>query len=315
VSVGGRDLEPRLEEWVSLGIISPEQATAIRELHRDTPRPRGLIRELLAYLGAVLVVAAGFILVSEFWEDIDTVGRILLSLAAGAILTVTGVSLVSSPRPTTRRAGQTALLLAAAPVGFTAGMVMDVAISNEDWSATTGFVVAFAYSAFFYAGQKSIAQHVALLLSAAGSTIAVASMLEGDEGSWITGAALAALGLGWASASSIERLPPRVVGEIGGMLALGFGSLIVVASLGSEDGGGIAAMAMWILVSIGFIAAGVRRDEVVFIVGGVIGLLVYVTWLAGVVFGDGVSAPVSLLFAGGLLIGTAVYLSRRARGS
>ncbi|MFO7699654.1 MAG: hypothetical protein R6W79_03480, partial [Acidimicrobiia bacterium] len=79
----------------------------------------------------------------------------------------------------------------------------------------------------------------------------------------------------------------------------------------STEGDGLAAMILWITVSIGLVGTGVARDQVVLLVGGVLGLLIYVPWLVTEVLGGGVGAPVALLVSGALLIGTAVHLSRR----
>ena len=313
MAVRGRELEEQLDAWVTREIISADQANAIRALEATGATPsHSVVREVLAYLGAVLVGVAGFILVGQSWENIGEVGRIIVSLTAGVVLAVTGFVLGSMDHQATRRAGQVALLLAAAPIGFATGMMTDTIVSDEELSVLAGFSGALVFSAVSFARYRSWAQHTALFLSALGTTIALGALVEGDAGSWVTGLGVFALGVGWLIASVGDRLEPKVLGEVWGIIALGIGSVIVVASLGSTEGDGLAAMVAWIAVSIALVAVGVARDEVVLLVGGVLGLLIYVPWIVTEVLGGGIGAPVSLLVAGALLIGTAVHLSRRS---
>jgi hypothetical protein len=312
MAVRGRELEEQLDVWVAREIISPSQADAIREHEATDAQPPSVAREVLAYLGAVLVGVAGFILVGQSWENFDEVSRIVVSLIAGGILTGAGFILCSTDQQATRRAGHVALLLAAAPIGFAIGMITDTIVSDEELSVLAGFSGALAFSVACYARYRTWAQHTALFLSALGTTIALGTLIEGDAGSWVIGAGVVALGVGWLVASVGDRLEPKVLGEVWGVVALGIGSIIVVASLGSTDAEGLASMVVWIAVSIALVGMGVARDRVVLLVGGVLGLLIYIPWLVTEVLGGGIGAPVSLLVAGALLIGTAVHLSRRS---
>lgn len=312
MAVRGSELDEQLDVWVAREIISSDQADAIRA-HEATEAPsHSVAREVLAYLGAVLVGVAGFILVGQSWENIGEIARIVLSLTAGAVLAGTGFALGSTDQPAMRRAGQVALLLAAAPIGYAIGMIADAIVSDEELSVLAGFSGALAFSIACYARYRSWAQHTALFLSALGTTIALGSLVEGDAGSWVIGSGVVALGVGWLIASVGDRLEPKVLGEVWGIVALGIGSIIIVASLGSTDGEGLAAMVLWIAVSIALIGIGVARDQVVLLVGGVLGLLIYIPWLVTEVLGGGVGAPVALLVSGALLIGTALHLSRRS---
>ena len=323
-------LDARVDQWVRDGLITLEQARAIRALETqwldptvvdharaDQPgdeklAPGGIIREVLAYLGAVFVLIAGFVLVAEFWEDFPDAARVAISLAAGILLAVTGMYLGSNHRASVRRAGQVSLLLAAAPIGFSIGLLTDATLADEDISVLAGFAGALAFSLYFYRRGPSFAQHLALFLSALGTTMAAGTILSGDEGSWVMGILILALGAGWILASAMGQLPPRVLAEVGGIVALGIGSLIVVGSLGSSGADGIGAMVCWILISITLIGIGVARDRVVLIIGGVLGLVIYIPWMIGQTLGGGIGAPIALIVAGGILIATAIYLTRRA---
>lgn len=333
-------LDARIDQWVHDGLITQDQAMAIRDVETrrleaerlDAGRsdasttdraafadpdeganaPGGVIREVLAYLGAVFVLIAGFFLVAQFWEDIPDAARIAISLAAGILLAVTGMYLDANRRASVRRAGQVSLLLAAAPIGFAVGMLVDAVLADEDISVLAGFVGALGFSLYAYRRGASFAQHLALFLAALGTTVAAGTILAGDEGSWVMGILIVALGVGWIIASALGHLPPRVLAEVGGITALGIGSLIVVGSLGSSGTDGIAAMVCWVLVSIGLVGIGVARDRVVLIIGGVLGMVIYIPWMIGQTLGGGLGAPLALIVAGGILIATAIYLTRRA---
>ena len=59
-----------VDAWVQSGIITPEQARLIGEF--EQPRPRGsIVRDILGYVGATLVLIAGAIIVAETWGDMD----------------------------------------------------------------------------------------------------------------------------------------------------------------------------------------------------------------------------------------------------
>jgi uncharacterized membrane protein len=81
-----RWLEGRIADWVSLGLIAPAQAEAIRAHEsRARPAPRLSFPVLLAGLGA-LSVALGIILVVSFnWEEIPALFKQLAFLLAVAL--------------------------------------------------------------------------------------------------------------------------------------------------------------------------------------------------------------------------------------
>lgn len=323
-------LDARIDQWVRDGLITLEQATAIRNLETqrldptaidqarsdrpggEKPAPGEIIREVLAYLGAVFVLIAGFVLIAQFWEDIPDAARVVISLAAGTLLVVTGMYLGSNQRASIRRAGQVSLLLAAAPIGFSIGLLTDAIFADEEISVLAGFAGALVFSLFIYRRGPCFAQHLALFLSALGTTLAIGTILTGNEGTWVMGILTVALGAGWTLASASGHLPPRILAEVGGIVALGIGSLIVVGSLGSSGADGIAAMVCWVLISIALIGYGVARDRVVLIIGGVLGLVIYIPWMIGETLGGGIGAPIALIVAGGILIATAIYLTRRS---
>ena len=172
-----------------------------------------------------------------------------------------------------------------------------------------GFVAAVGYSIGWYLIRQSWAQHIALIVAVTGAVLSVGAVVFVDD-MWITGAALAVVGAGWLAASTSDRLPPRLLAEGGGLIALGIGSLVTVGEL---DGAFARTwMAVWIATSLIVAIHGVRRDRMVLVAGGIGGLIVYVPWLLVETFGEGIGVPLALLGVGATLITAAVILARRA---
>jgi hypothetical protein len=298
-----------VDGWVEDGIISSDQAEAIRHYERGRSTSRGTAREILGYLGAVLVLSAGFVLVGEMWEDITRSARIVISGVAATILTGAGVSLLRSPQRSTRRMGEASLMLAGAPLGLAAGLAAGAVVENEA-AVTVGFATALVFNLGFYVWNRSWAQQLGLFLSAAGTGFAL-GILTNDDSVLTSGVLVMFVGIGWLIGSGLEKLPPRVLGEMYGIGGMAFGSVMIVVGLEPNTSMGRIALAVWIGVSVALVATGVVCDRVVLIIGGVGGVLVYLPLLTNELLGEGAGAPTALLIAGLVLIATAVILTRR----
>ena len=296
-----------VDAWVQSGIITPEQARLIGEF--EQPRPRGsIVRDILGYDGATLVLIAGAIIVAETWGDMDRGARVLVAIGAAGALVAAGLALDRTGDPTARRLAATSLMLGAAPAGFACGLVVDI-WTESDVAVAAGFIAAVLYSVGWYVTRRSWAQHIALVASVTGAVLSIGAVAVADD-MWITGVALALVGTGWLVASSSDRLPPRLLAEAGGLITLGTGSLITVGGL---DGAFARTwMAVWIATSLIVAIHGVRRDRMVLVAGGIGGLIIYVPWLLVEAFGEGIGVPLALLGVGATLITGAVILARRA---
>ncbi len=300
-----------LGSWVDHGLISAAQASEIMAFESDLPPARGFGRDLLGYLGAVLVLCAGFILVAEMWPDMQRGARVLVSAVAGSILLGAGAYLSRSPVPTSRRLGNAAMMLGTAPCGLAAGVAADALVSS-DVAVLIGFLVALGLSLASYVRIRSWAQLTALLVSSFGTALALGDAVTDGAAAWLSGVLAVVVGVAWLAAAARRVVGPRALAEVGGVGAMAIGSLIVVAELGPDTAGGRVAMGVWIASAVGVVARGVASNRVVLIIGGVLGLLLYLPWLITEVLGEGVGAPVALLVAGGLLIGAAIHLTRRS---
>lgn len=126
----------RFEEWVAAGLLTGEQATAIRAHEAASHAlPNGgrtsigarswrmpAVAEPLGYLGAVLATVGLLLVVSRFWPDLGTAGRLAIS-GSGAIFGVVGGSLVREGRdPASDRLRWALWLAATAAAGLFAGI-------------------------------------------------------------------------------------------------------------------------------------------------------------------------------------------------
>jgi len=299
----------RLAEWTEEGLISDDEADAIRRYEIGREPTHGGVREVLGYIGAILVLIAGFVLVSEIWADMKRGGRIAVSGLAAAILIGAGASLVGGATRPTRRMGEVALMLGAAPLGLAVGLTFGDP-SNEEPLATMAFAAAFVYSAVVYRWHPSWAQHIALVASAIGGAVSLGIAVT-TENMFLSAGLLIIVGGALLAASWRGWLPPRMLSEVGAIVALGLASVFIIGDLGSNTVAGRLAMVACIAAASCLIAAGVYLDRVVLITGGALGLLGYLpVFIDEVVPGDA-GGPVSLLAAGLVLIGSAVLLTRR----
>jgi len=295
-------------EWAEHGLISHDAATAIRQYEDARVPTHGGVREILGYVGAILVLIAGFVLVGQMWVDMKRGGRIAVSGLAAAILVGAGVSLVSGTSRSTRRMGEVALMLAAAPIGLAVGLTFGEP-ADEEPMATMAFAGALIYSIVVYRWHPSWAQHIALVASAIGGAIALGISVT-DQNMYVSAAMVGIVGVGLLLASWRNLLPPRVLSEVGAIAALGLASIFVVGDLAPDTTGGRLAMVACVVASTGLIAAGVHLDRLVLIAGGALGLLGYLPVLIDELVPGEAGGPIALLAAGLVLIGSAVLLTR-----
>lgn len=115
------DLREKLEEWTAAGLLSPDQAAAIRA-HEGTPVPTGgrlsRVGEALRYLGAAFVVSAGAVLLGDFWAALTVMAQVTLIAVIVLVLLGAGAWLRGGSDPAVSR------LVGVLWFGSVAGMVV-----------------------------------------------------------------------------------------------------------------------------------------------------------------------------------------------
>ena len=297
-----------IDAWVGAGIITPEQADRIRAFDVAPAGGPGLVREVLGYLGAALLVVAALVLVGDVWEDLGRWQQVALCSSVAAALIATGTLLRrGAPGPAVVRISRTCLMLATIPVGMAAGLAAG-SVLTVNGATLAGCATASAYAATCYLRDRSWAQHVALFGAIVAVAITIEPVFDIDAFMWLSGGVLFGLGLTWLVASTLGRLPPRLLGEVLGAGALGFGSVLLVGAADPSEGGGALMMLAMIGISVACLVVGARLDRAVWLAVGVIGLLGYGPWLLTEVFGEGLGVPIGLAIAG-----LALLLSLRKR--
>ena len=301
----------QVEKWVSEGIISAEQAESILDFEGRATRSRMTAIEVLAYVGAAMVLAAAIVLVTDLWPDLSRVERLIVLGLATVVLTVVGWISTADDRSSMRRFGETSLMLAVAAFGSTVGVAANAFVESET-AAWFGFGAALTAAIGMYARQRSYPQHTAVFFSAVGFALSTVMLSFDSPPDPIVGATILAVGAIWVALATTDRLAPRTLGEILGSAAALLGSLLLVIGAGDGD---IAVMAMLIVMSIGSLVAGVSTNRVVLIASGMIGLITYTPWLATEALGGSIGAPIALLITGSLLAASAMYFARRRKSN
>lgn len=305
------------------GRWSAQQAAALLdELDRVAPpsppsrptAPMGnRLAEAAAYAGAVLVGAAGAVLVGQQWEDLGRPGRVAVLAGVTVVLAAVGI-VVAAVRPrgravllrpeqaVRRRLASTALTIAAATGAGTVGVLstghelLFIAVT-----AVVGVTVAQAVAPSAVsetAGLAALTLLAGAILDETGASFAAALVV------------LAVLGVAWAALSWTPLLTVPTLG-----LALGLGLTLYSGVAGAfygtqpEEGVGIAVLG---LLAAGGLAGYVRTGRWPLAAAGVLALAALVLRLTT----DSLGAPVALLLTGLVLLGAGagLLIRRRATG-
>jgi hypothetical protein len=334
IGVHGEDVPALLDRWARLGLLSPEQVEQILRAEGISaagavpavrpaapvpePRPtppsveaeRGhgrLAVEALGYLGGVLALAAGLLLVQLVWEDLSTAARLAIPLVASALLLLAGALV-----PTTSRDAEGMLrlrsvlwLLAVAAWGATFGVLGDQVLEAdaEDTMLLVG-LGALGLALPLYYATHSAAQQFAVFGSAVTTVIAIGTRPDWEEPTFV-GLAGWLLALAWFVAAERKLVSPPLVGRYLGALGAVFFVLLMAGTLAGQliALATIAALFVW----------AVRVDSVGLLAVAAYGTLQAVPSMVNYFFPDNarVVIPLGLLAAGGVLVGTAVLISRR----
>lgn len=225
-----------LAGWVAAGLLSQDQSAAIltHELGhlRKAPRPRPARRlpsvaEALGYLGGMLALAGLLLLVSRYWPDLSTAGRLALSGAGAGLLLVGGV-LVREPRDAPLERLRAVLWLAAtAATGvFTVVLVHDAADVGKAQTVVLATAAAVGVeSGLLWRGRDLPVQQLTALVAVPvllGAAVAEVADLPGPSGAavWASGTVLL-----WLAVRRLLRAPAMT--EAVAVLALAVGAIMV----------------------------------------------------------------------------------------
>jgi uncharacterized membrane protein len=214
-------LDRHTDDWVRAGLVSEEQAGAIRNFEEGTAAPARLpvVAEVAAYLGSVLALMAGSIVVAQRWDDLTVVGRVALGAAIAVVGFVGGAWLVRMDEAGTRRLGGFLWTLAAGGVGMVAAILGDErGLDADDGSLL--LVIGIPVLAVGVGLWRNLDRPLQLLTSVAGFGIILGGIgtaldLEPWQGGLVIWSVSVAFGLAALWTSIEPRLVALVVAPIG----------------------------------------------------------------------------------------------------
>ncbi|MFM7068300.1 MAG: DUF2157 domain-containing protein, partial [Actinomycetes bacterium] len=322
------DLAALARSWVAAGIISEQQAQQILAFGDGAvpvgavpgSTPQQVVRrsssgaqeptnrlplavEVIAYLGAALIVAAIIAILSRSWQDVPQVGRLVLIAVPTAVGFGAGWFLRSQAGPLSRLASVLWLLALGGVAGVTVVALDRTDVSNETTATVVlSLVASAALIAWWF--QRQALQLLALIGTSTGLIAAVMQQSGVERTSWF-GVVLIGLGLVWFLQSRVPMLQPALAGTVAGLVVAYIGTQMIasdreVLGLGLAVGGAVALMAVSIF-----------DDSTVELLLGAFALFTTLPSLLQVWFGGSVGAPIALLICGLVLVGVALRIARR----
>lgn len=301
-----KDLNSSLREWVAAGLIDERQAQAIERHERQPGEERRvpLVAEVLGYLGGSLALIAAFILVGEFWADLESWARLLLVGAGTAAFLTAGWYIRNIANEAVQRLSSFSWALATVGVGFWFGLLAHDVLETE---TETSFLIASAAAlvvgfGLYRMSPRSLQQ---LLMGSALASTALSALAHLDQppeefyGLAIWGLGVAFLLLAWG-----DLLRPK-----GTAFALGsFGVLLGPQIMRFEE-------AVWPLL-LGLVTAGalltfsVVLRNTILLGFGAAGIFIFVPQIIFEYFEDTIGAPLALFLTGVVLLGGALLVAR-----
>jgi hypothetical protein len=303
-----RWFDEHAEEWVEHGFVTSDQIEAIRTYeHLDvtTPPRISMGAELAVYLGSVVALMSGAIMVGQSWDSLATGGRAAIGLALAVLGFVAGERLIRLDDAPTRRLASFMWLIGTGGVALTAATLADRArFENVGGNLiTVGIPVLLVGAALW----RNLDRPLQMLTTAvgvglvAGGTAALLSIPV-----WL-GAILAwSAGIAVGAAALTDRLRPELyVLAVAAAWAM-FGALML--SDLSELAGSIAATITAALV----VVVGLGRHLVPILV---IGILAFLMALQGLLVTtlNGAAAALGVAVAGLAVVVVAIVRTTHAK--
>lgn len=306
-----------LKLWAEEGLITSEEAAAIREFERARggvgPRRISPIIQTLLYMGTALALAGLGSIYWRLYEDLPRVVRVGTPALVAVALGAAGWFTARRRDPDVRRFGGVLWLLS---TGGVTGFMWELLMPDElagDWSLFWVGAVAALWARVLATLSPQATTQIGLFGPTVAAVVGLPMALThgfADESdiAWLA-LAVGVLGVGWIVGGRTGALKPTVLADVlGGALALYAPTFLFAADiseglpllLGSVLAASLLGAATWV------------RSPAMLAVGAV-GLYAYSFRALWVYFGDNVGMPVVLLI-GGLLLLVIAFGSIRLSG-
>lgn len=301
-------LERHVHDWVDEGLISSAQADAIGQYEHlggpHEPRRLTLVAEVAAYLGTVLALMGGAVVVGDSWRDLTFFGQMALGAAIAVIGFAAGAWLMRLDEPGAVRLGGFLWMLGAGGVAIVVGVVVDE-IDPRDGA----WLVLAVGLAVFVTGMtlwRNLDRPLQLVTAAIGFAFAFGAAGELlDTEVWIGGIVAIAIGAVLAIGAIADRFrPPLVALVVGGVSA--YVGAFMLGDYNRHLGPAIA-----LVVASALVVHSLQRGLVPVLVLAVIGALIATQALLSTTFTGAVSSLIVTLI--GLAIVVAVIMRTRER--
>lgn len=300
-------LDDRLDRWRRAGLLTSEQAEAIRAFEERENDRRSLVVEGVGYLGAVLAVAGAGAVLNETWERLPGGVQLAFLLLITGLLAGAGWLLHERAAPAQQRLTSVVWALAAAGGAWSVGFALaEFADASGDGVTVAVGLGGLVPAAAFQRIRPSPLQQTALALAAVTTAVGLLGVAPGDLDARWYGAVVWLLGGAWLAVGHADRLQPRTTALVLGLAGLGVGAQMMAVDAPWEPFG----LTLGVVTAGAVLALGIAEQRPLFVVGGGVGALVFVPQLVFDLFGDTVGAPVALVVAGALLVGLALVLGR-----
>ena len=323
-------LYDKIDQWVGEGIISAEQAGALKRREAvSAPARRVQFQEILVYLGGLVVFLAMAFLVEQNWRSLGGAGRILSVLVPTALMLASGWHLRTSQSEWFRRAAQALLLSGCLLSAFCFGVTLYELhiIRHEEFLVLVSCVLATGVAGIAFVLLTTDAQSVAFHVCGSATLIALLVWLDETvppfnhfyENLSVLTICLVFGGL-WLALSEWFRTRGRErladVSQLAGALTILPTTLLLATDEYPAPWHKLTMEVVALLAGIGFIAASVKRQSQIFLYSGAAFLLFLITYVNFEHFEEKIGMPVALLIVGVLLIGIGLgtgRLSKRIR--
>jgi hypothetical protein len=301
------DLDRMLERWTGAGLITLEQARAIRSFEKRDPASRTVpsLAEVIAYAGAVCVLGAVAVIASRMWPSLTEMAQLALLTVATGLLWGGGWWARSDPNPVLQRLATFLWFLSAGGVGWVADVV-----ATDLWDLENGYALLIGLSTSLYAGllylfRRTSLQQIALFCGV-GFLCAGASDVAGGN-DWF-GLLLWVAGAVWIALTCVGILTPRRTAFVLGALGvLGGAEAVVIDFFETPEGWGLA---LGLISSAALLYLSVTLGQMVLLGFGTGGLFLFLVQLIGEYLAAGLGGPLTLLVAGVALLGIALVTVR-----
>lgn len=307
------DLEDRLDRWTAEGLLTPEQAVAIRSREREEPAAEGrsaLAAEAIGYLGAALALVAAGLVAGRYWDRIELWGRLTLLVTIAVVTFLAGWWVRERSGAAVGRLVSLLWFATAASTTAAAVLAGDELLGLEEsrLALFAGGALTLV-AAMLYLRRPRPLQQVALLAGVITVSQALLTLPLAAIDPLYHGLALWATGIAWALLGHGGWLVPRTAALVLGGVVTIVG--LQVGSVGDLPGEGLGlALATTAAVGVASVAARDLR-----LLGlAVAGTFLFVPRAVFHYFGDSLGAPFALFLTGVVLIGVAVGSLRVGRG-